>query len=85
VPICEAYIELMLEVQHIHELDRMCHFVTRFSTWVKCKLEKNWLAPLFKAISKVEGFSNLGRGEKLGFKKENKFPHNKARHEGEWN
>jgi hypothetical protein len=34
---------------------------------------------------KVEGFSNVGRGEKSGFKKDSKFPHKKARHEGEWN
>ncbi len=34
---------------------------------------------------KVEGFSDVGRGEKSRFKKENKFPHKKARHEGEWN
>ncbi len=33
---------------------------------------------------KVKGFSNAGWGEKLGFKKENKLPHKKARHEGEW-
>jgi len=29
--------------------------------------------------------SHVGRGEKFGFKKENKFLHKKARHEGEWN
>jgi hypothetical protein len=34
---------------------------------------------------KVEGFSDVGRGEKFGFKKDNKFPHKKACHEGEWN
>jgi hypothetical protein len=34
---------------------------------------------------KVEGFSDVGRGEKSGFKRDNKFPHKKARHEGEWN
>ncbi len=34
---------------------------------------------------KVEGFSDVGRGEKSGFKRDSKFPHKKARHEGEWN
>ncbi len=34
---------------------------------------------------KVEGFSNVGRREKSRFKKENKFHHKKAHHEGEWN
>jgi hypothetical protein len=34
---------------------------------------------------KVEGFSDVGRGEKSGFKKENKFHHKKAWHKGEWN
>jgi hypothetical protein len=34
---------------------------------------------------KVEGFSNVGRGEKSEFKKDNKFPHKKAHHEREWN
>jgi hypothetical protein len=33
----------------------------------------------------VEGFSDVGRGEKSGFKKDNKFLHKKPRHEGEWN
>jgi hypothetical protein len=34
---------------------------------------------------KVKGFLDVGQGEKFGFKKENKFAHKKARHEGEWN
>jgi len=34
---------------------------------------------------KVEGFSDVGWGEKSGFKKEKKFPHKKTHHEGEWN
>jgi len=34
---------------------------------------------------KVEGFSDVGRGEKSGFKRDSKFPHKKARLEGEWN
>jgi hypothetical protein len=33
----------------------------------------------------VEGFLNVGRGEKSKVKKENKFPHKKAHYEGEWN
>jgi len=33
----------------------------------------------------VEGFSNVGRSEKSGFKKDNKFLHKKPRHDGEWN
>jgi hypothetical protein len=34
---------------------------------------------------KVEGFLDVGRGEKSRFKKDNKFFHKKLRHEGEWN
>jgi hypothetical protein len=51
----------------------------------KHKLEDNWPASLSKAIMKMEGFSDVGWGEKFGVKKENKFPHKKACHEGEWN
>jgi hypothetical protein len=80
-----AYFELMLEIQHMHELDRVCHFVMGLPTWAKRKLEKNWPTSLSKAIMKMEGFSDVGRGEKSKFKKENKFHHNKARHEGGWN
>ncbi len=34
---------------------------------------------------KVEGFSDMGRGEKSRFKKDNKFLHKNPRHEREWN
>jgi hypothetical protein len=54
-------------------------------TWVKCKLEENWPSSLFEAIMKVEGFSDVGRGKKSGFKKDNKFFHKKLCHDGEWN
>jgi hypothetical protein len=33
----------------------------------------------------VENFSDVGRNDKSGFKKDNKFLHKKPRHEGEWN
>jgi len=33
----------------------------------------------------MKGFSNVGKGEKSGFKKEKKFLHKKACQEGEWN
>jgi hypothetical protein len=55
------------------------------STWAKRKLKENWSSSLSKAIMNVEGFSDVGRGEKYGFKKDNKFFHKKPRHEGEWN
>jgi frataxin-like iron-binding protein CyaY len=80
-----AYSKLMLEIWHMHELNRVCHFVMGLPTWAKCKLEENWPTSLSEAIMKVEGFSDARRGEKFGFKKENKFHHKKARHEGEWN
>jgi hypothetical protein len=80
-----AYSELMLEIQHMHELDRVCQFVMGLPTWAKRKLEENWPSSLSEAIKKVEGFSDVGQGEKSGFKKDNKFPHKKPRHEGEWN
>jgi hypothetical protein len=34
---------------------------------------------------KVEGFLDVGQGEKPGFKKDNKFLHKKSHHEGKWN
>jgi hypothetical protein len=71
-----AYSELMLEIRHMHELDCVCHFVMRLPTWVKCKLEENWLASLSKAIMKVESFSDVGWGEKSRFKNDNTLrPH----------
>jgi len=79
----KAYSEFMLEIQHMHELNRVCHFVMGLSTWAKCKLEENWPASLSKAIMKVEGFLDVGWGKKYGLKKENKFLHKKACHEGE--
>jgi hypothetical protein len=72
-----AYIELVFEIQHMHESDQICHFVMGLLTWAKCKFEENWFTSLSKAITKVEGFSNVGQGQK-----KNKFPHKKARHEG---
>jgi hypothetical protein len=38
-------------------------------TWAKRKLEENWPTSLTEAIMKVEGLSNVGRGEKFGFKR----------------
>ncbi len=55
-----AYSELMLEIRHMHELDRVCHFVMRLPTWAKRKLEENWLASLTETIMKVEGLSDVG-------------------------
>ncbi len=80
-----AYSELMLEIRHMHELNRVCQFVMGLPTWAKCKLEENWPSSLSEAIMKVEGFSDVGRGEKFRFKKDNKFLHKKPRHKGEWN
>ncbi len=54
-------------------------------TWAKRKFKENWPASLSNAIMKMEGFSDVGQGEKSKFKKENKFLHKKAHHEGEWN
>jgi hypothetical protein len=34
---------------------------------------------------KVQGFLDVGWGEKLGFNKDNKFLHKKLHHEGVWN
>jgi hypothetical protein len=80
-----AYSKLMLEIRHMHELDHVCQFVMGLPTWAKRKFEENWPASLSKAIMKVEGFSDVGRGEKSGFKKDNKFLHKKPHHEGGWN
>jgi hypothetical protein len=55
-----AYFELMLEIRHMHELDRVCHFVMGLPTWAKRKLEENWPTSLTEAIMKVEGFSDVG-------------------------
>jgi hypothetical protein len=75
----------MLEIGHMHELDRVCQFVMGLPTWAKRKLEGNWPTSLSEAIRKVEGFSDVGRSEKSGFKKDNKFFHKKPHHEEEWN
>ncbi len=80
-----AYSEFMLEIRHMHELDRVCQFVMGLPTWAKRKLEESWPASLSEAITKVENFSDVGRSDKFGFKKDNKFFHKKPRHEGEWN
>jgi hypothetical protein len=80
-----VYSELMLEIRHMHELDRVCQFVMGLPIWAKRKFEENWPSSLFEAITKVEGFSNVWRSEKSEFKKDNKFLHKKPRHEGEWN
>jgi hypothetical protein len=80
-----VYFELMFEIRHMHELDYVCHFVIGLSTWAKRKLEENWPASLSGAIMKVEGFLNVGWGKTSKFKKDNKFLHKKAHHEGEWN
>ncbi len=55
-----VYSKLMFEIHHMHELDLVCHFVMGLLTWVNCKLEENWLASLSKAITKVEGFLDVG-------------------------
>jgi hypothetical protein len=81
----KAYFKLMLEIWYMHELNRMCHFVMGLPTWANHKLEENWPTSLSKAIMKVEGFSNVRRVEKSKFKKDNKFLHKKACHEGELN
>jgi hypothetical protein len=75
----------MLEIRHMHELDHVCQFVMGLPIWAKRKLEESWPASLSEAITKVENFSNVGRSDKSGFKKDNKFLHKKPRHEGEWN
>ncbi len=54
----------------MHELDQVFHFVMGLLTWVKCKLQENWLASLSETIMKIEGFLNVGQGEKSKFKKE---------------
>jgi hypothetical protein len=41
-----AYSELMLEVRHMHEMDRVCQFVMGLPTWAKRKLEESWPASL---------------------------------------
>jgi hypothetical protein len=81
----KAYSELMLEVRHMHEMDRVHQFVMGLLIWAKRKLEESWPASLSEAITKVENFLDVGRSDKSGFKKDNKFLHKKPRHEGEWN
>jgi len=49
----------MLEVQHVHELDQVCHFVMGVPTWAKRKIEENLPTSLPDAITKVEGLSNV--------------------------
>jgi hypothetical protein len=75
----------MFEIRHMHELDGVCQFVMGFPTWAKRKLEENWPSSLFEAITKVEGFSDVGQSERSELKKDNKFLHKKPRHDGERN
>ncbi len=65
----KVYSELMLEIQHMHELDRVCQFVMGLPTWAKCKLEENWPSSLSEAIMKMEGFSNVGRVKNPGLRR----------------
>ncbi len=69
----------------MHELDCVCQFVMGLLTWAKQKLEENWPSSLSEAVTKMESFSDVGRSEKSGFKKDNKFLHKKPKHEGKWN
>jgi len=80
-----AYSKLMLEIWHMHELDRVCQFVMGLPTRAKQKLEESWPTSLSETITKVENFLDVGWSDKSGFKKDNKFLHKKPRHEGEWN
>jgi hypothetical protein len=75
----------MLEIQHMHELDRVCQFVMGLPTWAKRKFEENWPSSLSEAITKMEGFLDVGWSERSGLKKDNKFLHKKPRHDKEWN
>ncbi len=63
-----AYSELMLEIRHMHELDRACHFVMGLPTWAKRKLEENWLASLTEAIMKMEASQMWGKVRSLNSK-----------------
>jgi hypothetical protein len=55
----KAYSKLMLEIRHMHELDRVCQFMMGLPTWAKRKLEENWPSSLSEAIMKVEGFLDV--------------------------
>ncbi len=46
-----AYSELILEIRHMHELDRVCQFVMGLLTWAKQKLEESWPTSLFKLFT----------------------------------
>ncbi len=51
-----AYSKLMLEVRHMHEMERECQFVMGLLTWAKRKLEESWPASFSEAITNVENF-----------------------------
>jgi hypothetical protein len=55
-----AYSELMFEVRHMHEMDRVCQFVMGLPTWAKRKLEESWPASLSEAITKVDALPSHG-------------------------
>jgi hypothetical protein len=52
-------------------------------TWAKRKLEENWPTSLFEAIMKVEGFSDVGWGEKSRSRRRTHFF--TRRHATKWN
>jgi hypothetical protein len=53
----------MLEIRHMHELDRVCHFVMGLLTWAKHKIKENWPVSLSNAIMKEEDFLDVGWGK----------------------
>jgi hypothetical protein len=55
-----AYSELMLEIRHMHELDRVCQFVMGLATWAKQKLEESWPASLSEPSRKWRTFRMWG-------------------------
>jgi hypothetical protein len=58
-----AYFELMLEIRHMHELDRVCHFMMGLSTWAKRKLEVARL--IIQSHHESERLFKCGTGQKI--------------------
>jgi hypothetical protein len=69
-----VYSELMLEIQHMHELDCVCQFVMGIPTWAKHQLEENWPSSLFRSHHESGRLLGCGMGWKIRVQERQQVP-----------
>ncbi len=69
----------------MHELDQGVPFYDGASDLGQSRTWREVAHLIIQGHHESGRLLHVGQGEKSRFKKENKFPHKKARHEGEWN